>query len=64
MAVYVDSDSHLMEPEAIWREYTSAKYRDQVPQVVERDGTTYMMFEGRVLPAFRLPVPGRAQRVA
>ncbi len=48
MSVYVDSDSHLLEPNELAFEYAPAKYRDLVPQVIERDGIAYMMIEGRV----------------
>ncbi|HZO82387.1 MAG TPA: amidohydrolase family protein [Candidatus Binataceae bacterium] len=58
MAVYVDSDSHLMEPEVVWREYTPAKYRELVPQVVERDGIAYMMVEGRVFDELPIAAAG------
>ena len=34
MDTYVDSDSHLLEPNEI-TEYVAAKYRELVPQVVE-----------------------------
>ncbi|HVA68605.1 MAG TPA: amidohydrolase family protein [Candidatus Binataceae bacterium] len=58
MAVYVDSDSHLMEPEAIWREYTPAAYRAMVPQVVEKNGIAYVMVEGRVFDELPIAAAG------
>ena len=58
MAVYVDSDSHLMEPEAIWREYTPAAYRSLVPQVVEKNGIAYVMVEGRVFDELPIAAAG------
>jgi uncharacterized protein len=48
MKVYVDSDSHLLEPNEIATEYVASKYRDLVPQVVDRDGIAYIKIEGRV----------------
>jgi hypothetical protein len=60
MEIYVDSDSHLLEPNDIADEYVSAKYREQVPQVVERDGIAYLKIEGRVfdeLPIAAASIP-------
>jgi predicted TIM-barrel fold metal-dependent hydrolase len=60
MSVYVDSDSHLLEPNELAREYVAAKFRDQVPQVVERDGVAFLKIEGRVfdeLPIAAASVP-------
>jgi len=61
MNTYVDSDSHLLEPNEIATQYVSAKYRDLVPQVVERDGIAYIKVEGRVfdeLPIAAAGIPG------
>jgi uncharacterized protein len=61
MDIYVDSDSHLLEPNDIATQYVSAKYRDSVPQVVERDGIAYIKIEGRVfdeLPIAAAGIPG------
>ena len=60
MKIYVDSDSHLLEPNEIATEYVAAKYRQLVPQVVERDGIAYIKVEGRVfdeLPIAAASVP-------
>ena len=60
MAVYVDSDSHLLEPNELSREYVEEKYRGLVPQVVERNGVGYLKIEGRVfdeLPIAAASVP-------
>ena len=60
MSVYVDSDSHLLEPNEIAYEYVPSKYRDLTPQVVERDGVAYLKIEGRVfdeLPIAAASVP-------
>jgi hypothetical protein len=46
MSVYVDSDSHLLEPNELAHEYVAAKYRDLAPQVVEREGIAYLQIEG------------------
>ncbi len=56
--VYVDSDSHVMEPEAIWQEYTPAKYRTLAPQAVEKDGVYYIMIEGRVFDGLPIAAAG------
>src|SRR5712692_10212830 len=58
MSVYVDSDSHLLEPNEIAYEYVPAKYRELVPQVVERDGIAYLKIEGRVFD--ELPIAAAA----
>jgi predicted TIM-barrel fold metal-dependent hydrolase len=60
MSVYVDSDSHLLEPDELAQEYVAAKYRDLTPQVVEREGIAYLQIEGRVfneLPIAAASVP-------
>jgi predicted TIM-barrel fold metal-dependent hydrolase len=60
MSVYVDSDSHLLEPNELAHEYVAAKYRDLTPQVVEREGIAYLQIEGRVfneLPIAAASVP-------
>jgi predicted TIM-barrel fold metal-dependent hydrolase len=60
MTIYVDSDSHLLEPNEIANEYVAANYREMVPQVVERDGIAYMKIEGRIfdeLPIAAASVP-------
>jgi uncharacterized protein len=60
MNIYVDSDSHLLEPNEIANEYVEVKYRELVPQVVEHDGIAYMKIEGRVfdeLPIAAASVP-------
>jgi uncharacterized protein len=61
MDIFVDSDSHLLEPNEIAADYVAAKYRDLVPQVVERNGIAYMQIEGRVfeeLPIAAAGIPG------
>src|SRR5260370_6244696 len=60
MSIYVDSDSHLLEPNEIAYDYVPAKYRDLTPQVVERDGVAYLRIEGGVfdeLPIAAASVP-------
>ena len=60
MTVYVDSDSHLLEPNEIASQYVATKYRELAPQVIERDGIAYMKIEGRVfdeLPIAAASVP-------
>jgi uncharacterized protein len=58
MNIYVDSDSHLLEPNEIASEYVPAKYRDLVPQVVERDGIAYMKIEGKVFDELPIAAAG------
>ena len=58
MNIYVDSDSHLLEPNEIATEYVEAKYRELVPQVVERDGVAYMKIEGRVFDELPIAAAG------
>jgi len=61
MATYVDSDSHLAEPSALWRSYVSAKYRDRTPEVVDHNGIAYLKIEGKIfdeLPIAPACVPG------
>ena len=58
MDVYVDSDSHLLEPNEIATEYVAAKYRDLAPQVVERDGIAYIQIEGRVFDELPIAAAG------
>ncbi|MGH7985675.1 MAG: amidohydrolase family protein [Candidatus Binataceae bacterium] len=61
MSVYVDSDSHLLEPNEIADQYVPAKFRELVPRVVARDdGIAYIKMEGRVfdeLPIAAASVP-------
>ncbi|HJU27757.1 MAG TPA: hypothetical protein VJ718_01225, partial [Candidatus Binataceae bacterium] len=60
MSVFVDSDSHLLEPSELAIRYVEGKYRDDAPQVVERDGIAYLKIEGRVfgeLPIAAASVP-------
>src|SRR5215469_9083887 len=58
MEIYVDSDSHLLEPNEIATEYVAAKYRELVPQVVERDGVAYIKIEGRVFDELPIAAAG------
>ncbi|MGH8013016.1 MAG: amidohydrolase family protein [Candidatus Binataceae bacterium] len=61
MSVYVDSDSHLLEPNEIADQYVAAKFRELVPRVVTRNGgIAYIKIEGRVfdeLPIAAASVP-------
>lgn len=60
MAVYVDSDSHLLEPNELAQEYVERQHRALVPHVVEREGVGYLSIEGRVfdeLPIAAASVP-------
>ena len=60
MNTYVDSDSHLLEPNEIANEYVPAKYRERVPQVIEQNGMAYIKIEGRVfeeLPIAAASIP-------
>src|SRR5690349_8861671 len=58
MNTYIDSDSHLLEPNKIATDYVAAKYRDRVPQVVERDGIAYIKIEGRVFDELPIAAAG------
>ena len=58
MEVYIDSDSHLLEPNEIATDYVAAKYRELVPQVVERNGIAYMKIEGRVFDELPIAAAG------
>jgi uncharacterized protein len=58
MNIFVDSDSHLLEPNDIAANYVAAKYRDAVPQVVERDGIAYIKIEGRVFDELPIAAAG------
>jgi predicted TIM-barrel fold metal-dependent hydrolase len=61
MYISVDSDSHLVEPEAVWTEYTPAAWRELVPQIVHLDGIALMKVEGQVFEGFPIAaatIPG------
>jgi predicted TIM-barrel fold metal-dependent hydrolase len=47
----IDGDGHICEPEAVWTEYTRAKYRDQALQVRTLDGCSQVCVEGHVRAA-------------
>lgn len=34
----IDADGHICEPELVWTQYTSSKYRDVVLQVCTENG--------------------------
>jgi uncharacterized protein len=60
MSIYVDSDSHVLEPAELWQQYVPSKYRELVPQIVERGGKALIMVEERVFdfPIVAASVPG------
>ena len=47
----ISADSHIQEPEEIWKRLPS-KYRDKAPRIVEKNGGTYQVFDG--LPPIRV----------
>ena len=57
MNIYVDSDSHVLEPNQIATEYVVAKYRELVPQVVEREGIAYIRSRDGYSTNYRLQPP-------
>ncbi len=61
MDTYVDSDSHLLEPNEI-TEYVAAKYRELVPQVVESNGIACIKIEGRVFDELPIAAAGIPER--
>jgi len=44
--IVIDADGHICEPELIWTEYTSKKYRELVLQVRTVDGVSAVAVEG------------------
>lgn len=55
MARIIDADGHIVEPPALWREYTEPAYRERVPQIVkDAEGVDRVKFEGR------MPDPSRS----
>ncbi|MGH7907901.1 MAG: amidohydrolase family protein, partial [Candidatus Binataceae bacterium] len=54
MTVYIDSDSHLTEPSTCWHDYVPADFRPLVPQIVEKDGVSFLMSEGRIFTGFSI----------
>ncbi len=46
--VVIDGDGHICEPEAVWTDYTQAKYRERVLQVRTLDGRSQLCIEGHV----------------
>jgi predicted TIM-barrel fold metal-dependent hydrolase len=67
MNIYVDSDSHLLEPNEIATQYVGSKYRELVPQVVEQNGIAYLKIEGRVfdeLPIAAASIPNGLTELA
>ncbi len=50
----IDADGHICEPELVWTEYTSTRFRDQVLQVRTIDGVSGVFIEGE----FRHPGGG------
>ena len=46
----IDGDGHICEPELVWTEYTSAKFRDDVLQIRTTNGKSDIYIENRRLP--------------
>ncbi|MGE4617679.1 MAG: amidohydrolase family protein [Gammaproteobacteria bacterium] len=49
-ASVIDGDGHICEPEIVWTEYTSAKFRDDVLQIRTANGKSDLYIENRRLP--------------
>ena len=49
-ATIIDSDGHICEPELVWTEYTTSKYRDDVLQIRTENGRSELYVENRLLP--------------
>ena len=49
-ASVIDADGHICEPEIVWTEYTSAKFRDDVLQIRTANGKSELYIENRRLP--------------
>jgi len=49
MTKIIDADGHIVEPAALWKEYTEPAYRDRMPQIAKDDnGIDRVKFEGRM----------------
>lgn len=59
-AKVIDADGHICEPERVWTEYTSAKYRDAVLQVRTENGRSSLAIEGQPRMAGDGPGPAQA----
>jgi len=46
----IDGDGHICEPNLVWTEYTSAKFRDDVLQVRTINDVSHIFIEGQRLP--------------
>lgn len=46
----IDGDGHICEPELVWTEYTSAKFRDDVLQIRTANEKSDIFIEDRLLP--------------
>jgi hypothetical protein len=45
----IDADGHIVEPAALWKEYTEPAYRDRIPQIAkDADGIDRVKYEGRM----------------
>ena len=44
----IDCDTHITEPHDLWTSRTSAKYKDKVPQIKEKDGKLHWVIDGDV----------------
>ena len=46
----ISVDDHVLEPPNVWQDRVPAKYKDAAPSIVEKDGTEYWTYEGRLFP--------------
>ena len=58
--VVIDADGHITEPELVWTEYTTEKYRDRVLQVRTEKGYSAVALDGYARGAGQGPGPAEA----
>jgi len=49
MTPIIDADGHIVEPRALWQEYTESAFRDRIPQIVaDSEGIDRVKVEGEL----------------
>ena len=49
MTTVIDADGHIVEPRALWQEYTESAFRDRIPQIVaDSEGIDRVKVEGEL----------------
>ncbi len=43
----ISADSHIQEPDELFSEWLPKKFHDRAPHVVERDGGSYLIVDGK-----------------